>query len=477
MKSFIWKHKIIFLLLFILLYFILGTMAPFLNYQKISSHTVSSFDAKSFRQKTAGCDRVGILETNDSAWEERMRLLNRAKERIILTTFDMRPGESTKDILSVILHKAEEGVKVQILVDGVSGAVRMEGQELFYALSSHPNVEIKLYNALNLFLPWKLQGRMHDKYVLVDEEAYILGGRNTFDYFIGTYTDKNVSHDREVLVFNTEPGNQNSSLYELEQYFEGIWNQKECTYFHNQEKLAENQKVMEQRVMLQERYSQLVEDWPDLFCSDWDYRECTYEAGCIRLLSNPTHIYGKEPVVFYDLVQLMKTAQERIIIQTPYIVCNSYMCEQLSSLTEVVPDMKILLNSVENGDNFVASSDYLRNKKSIVDMGIPLYEYDGGISLHGKSILIDHDLSVIGSYNLDLRSSYVDTELMLVIESEGLNQELESYLNDMEKDSRKVLDENTYEIPEHLIMQKAPLWKWMAWSVFGFVLQPFRGIV
>ena len=138
---------------------------------------------------------------------------------------------------------------------------------------------------------------------------------------------------------------------------------------------------------------------------------------------------------------------------------------------------KILLNSVENGDNFVASSDYLRNKKSIVDMGIPLYEYDGGISLHGKSILIDHDLSVIGSYNLDLRSSYVDTELMLVIESEGLNQELESYLNDMEKDSRKVLDENTYEIPEHLIMQKAPLWKWMAWSVFGFVLQPFRGIV
>ena len=75
-------------------------------------------------------------------------------------------------------------------------------QELFYALSSHPNVEIRIYNPLNLLTPWKLMGRMHDKYVIVDEKAYLLGGRNTFDYFIGNYTDENVSYDREVLVLS-----------------------------------------------------------------------------------------------------------------------------------------------------------------------------------------------------------------------------------------------------------------------------------
>ena len=98
-----------------------------------------------------------ILETNESAWEERLRLMNLAQERIILSTFDFRDGESPRDLLSIMLHKAEEGVQVKILVDGFSGLVRMERSEVFYALSSHPNVEIRLYNPINLAQPWKTQ--------------------------------------------------------------------------------------------------------------------------------------------------------------------------------------------------------------------------------------------------------------------------------------------------------------------------------
>ena len=131
-----------------------------------------------------------------------------------------------------------------------------------------------------------------------------------------------------------------------------------------------------------------------------------------------------------------------------------------------------MLNSVENGDNFVASSDYLRNKDKILNTGIPLYEYDGGISNHAKSILIDDDLSVIGSYNLDLRSSYLDTELMLVVESRELNQELGGYMEEMEADSRRALPDGTYEVPEHVTVEEVPFWKRAAWSVVGFLLQP-----
>ena len=201
---------------------------------------------------------------------------------------------------------------------------------------------------------------------------------------------------------------------------------------------------------MEERYRQLTKKAPELFEPEWDYEQHTYEAGSIRLISNPTEIYAKEPVVFYKLVQLMK---------------------------EAVPDVKILLNSVENGDNFVASSDYLRNKDKILETGIPLYEYDGGISNHAKSILIDDDLSVIGSYNLDLRSSYLDTELMLVVESRELNRELCGYMDEMEADSRKVLSDGTYEVPEHVTVEEVPLWKRAAWGVVGFLLQPFRMLI
>ena len=470
-------HKLLCLVLLIFVYLITGATVPFMRFPKLRPETAGEFDPSAFRNGVPGADRAALLETNESAWEERIRLMARARERIVLSTFDMRPGESTMDILAMLLERADKGVQVQILVDGFSGAIRMEGKALFYVLSSHPNVEIRIYNPMNPLFPWKLQGRMHDKYVIVDDQAYILGGRNTFDYFIGTYTDKNVSRDREVLIYNTKPGSMETSLWELEEYFQQVWNLEVCKPFHNDEGLAQKEKVKEQRALLEERYVQLKEKAPELFDMEWDYEQHTYEAGSIRLISNPTGIYAKEPVVFYKLVQLMKEAGERVVIQSPYVVCNAYMCEQLTSLKEAVPDVKILLNSVENGDNFVASSDYLRNKDKILNTGIPLFEYDGGISNHAKSILIDDDLSVIGSYNLDLRSSYLDTELMLVVESRELNQELGGYMEEMEADSRRALPDGTYEVPEHVTVEEVPFWKRAAWSVVGFLLQPFRMLV
>ena len=42
----------------------------------------------------------------------------------------------------------------------------MEGNPYFNGLSSHENVEIKLYNKANPLKPWKMMGRMHDKYLI-----------------------------------------------------------------------------------------------------------------------------------------------------------------------------------------------------------------------------------------------------------------------------------------------------------------------
>ena len=62
-------------------------------------------------KQDAFVDRAMILETNLSAWEERPRLINQAEERIILSTFDMRDGESTKDLLALILGEGGSGSK------------------------------------------------------------------------------------------------------------------------------------------------------------------------------------------------------------------------------------------------------------------------------------------------------------------------------------------------------------------------------
>ena len=97
------------------------------------------------------------------------------------------------------------------------------------------------------------------------------------------------------------------------------------------------------------------------------------------------------------LTELMKQANDKVIIHTPYIVCNDYMYDALTQVNASVPDVRMMINSVANGDNVVASSDYLKNKKNVIETGITIYEYDGGTSYHGKSVVIDDYVSIVGS--------------------------------------------------------------------------------
>lgn len=472
---FIKKHLKGCIVLAVVLYILIGALAPFAHYREISAATKTSVDVAHFFQDSETGERASILETGQSAWDARIRLLSRAQNRIILSTFDMREGQSTDDILSVILHKADEGVKVQILVDGLSGFLRMEGKPLFYAVSTHPNVEIKLYNPITLLFPWKLQGRMHDKYIMVDYQAYILGGRNSFDYFIGSYEQEHNSLDREVLIYNTRP-NQPGSMAKLEDYFNQVWNLSCCKYFHEDESLACHPKVKEEKDRLKERYIYLTENYPEIF-EDYDYEAATQPIEGVELVTNPTGIYGKEPVVFYTLTELMKQAEERVDIHTPYIVCNDYMYDKLAEVAAVVPDARMVINSIENGDNIVASSDYMRNKARVIDTGFLIYEYDGGTSSHGKSLTIDDSISVVGSYNFDLRSTYMDTEMMLVIKSQGLAEELQRNMGILEKDCRKVIDLQNYEVPEHVQVRPLERSRYVMMRIIGLVLWPFRYVI
>ena len=99
------------------------------------------------------------------------------------------------------------------------------------------------------------------------------------------------------------------------------------------------------------------------------------------------------------------------------------------------------------------------------------------MSYHGKSIVIDHRLAAVGSYNFDLRSTYMDTELMLVIQSEELAADLESCMDSYQKDCRMLLPDGTYQIPDHVTVAPVPLWKRAAWAVVGFVMQPVRFLI
>lgn len=456
-----------------LLYLILGATVPFSGHPAVSEEYRTAHYETAFTREEPGPDRVMLLEDNVTALSERIRMISQAEERIILSTFDWREDNSGLDMAALLWEAAERGVQVQILVDGVASMVHMGNRASFVALAAHPNVEIKAYNPINPLNPATFNGRLHDKYLIADDDLYILGGRNTYDFFLGNYPTENPSYDREVLVWNTAEDTAESSISQLTDYFEEVWNLDCCALYHDDQSLLNKKGVQKAIAALETRAHDLRIDYYDSF-QELDYQSRTYSSDQITLLSNPVHTGVKEPEILYALTELMREAEDSVILHTPYAVCNQDMYNDLTLIAESVPSFSLVLNSVENGDNLMASSDYLRNKKKLVETGVSLWEYNGGESYHGKSIVIDDDLTIVGSFNWDMRSAYLDTELMLVVDSAGLNAQLREYMDEIQSASLLCLNKDAYQENPAVTVPKIPGKKSVLLKVLRVVTWPFR---
>lgn len=471
------------LLLLIVIYMAGGACLPFVRIKQVSEEFKQDFSVEAFYGEGSP-DRAAVVETSQDALDVRLRMMDEARERIVLSTFDIRPGQSCDDVFAVILAAADRGVDVKILVDGLYGWVHMSQEPMFYGLGSHPNITFKFYNKPNLLKPWTINGRMHDKYVLVDDRLALLGGRNTFDYFLGEYNMKDLSYDRDVLIYNTAAGaedNKESAVFQVYEYYEAMWASDECrTVFapgKNGIKKSMKKEAEDALLELRAHYEEIKESRQEVFAPDYDYEANTIAVDKVTLISNPTHIMAKEPWIFYQLQQLMMQADERVYIHTPYAVFSKDMYEGIAEVCSRLDDVSMLVNSVAVGDNFMASSDYVMNRKKILETRVRLYEYQGDHSSHGKSLMIDHNISVIGSYNLDMRSTYVDTETMLVIQGEEFQKQLEGHLGNMAAQSLLVNEDGTYEARDGVDAVALPGSKRAIFSVTSIVFQLFRYLI
>ena len=399
-----------------IIYMILGGSIPYLNQPDVNNSFKKSFSADNFYSDKVSCDRATIIEDNGDALSERIRMIENAKESIILTTFDFCADTSGKQIISALMAASDRGVQVKVLLDGFNFWTHVEGNPYFYALMAKSNVKIRVYNIANPLIPWKGMSRMHDKYIIADTNIYMLGGRNTFNYFLGSGKGhKNL--DRDVLIYNT--GSEDSSVYLLLEYFNNIWELDCCKTWKYTDYVTNLPAVTNASKELTEIYKNMKKDHREWFVY-CDYSLMTVPTNKVSLLSNPTHLYSKEPLVFWQLCKLMENASDNVTIHTPYIICNDMMYDSFRRICNKV-DVTLMTNSPANNGNAFGAVDLILHKQDILDTGLNVIEYNGGISYHGKSLTIDDRLSVVGSFNMDMKSAYQDTELMLVIDSPQLN--------------------------------------------------------
>lgn len=433
----------------VLVYLLVGAVIPFVHQPEISEETRNAFDRNDFVGKGSSGERAKIISQNGEALEERIRLISQAEERIVLSTFEFHSDTSGKQVIAALMDVADRGVEVSVIVDGFPCLTSMWGNAYFRALYETENVDLRVYNPVRIWEPWKLMGRLHDKYLVVDERDYIMGGRNNYDFFLGDQKGYK-NYDWDVMVYSSEADRSDASVRQILTYFEEMWNHKETRSYAKEPFQANSKKASAAKEELHTLYQTMQKEHPDWFEKESaeQIRQKTVPIKNARLVANPTTIYAKEPIVYYTLTELMKGAEKEVTFHTPYIICNDWMLERLKEACDSVESVEMMTNSIANNGNPFGAMDYKHNKGKILDTGVQIREYDGGVSYHGKCMVIDDNLSAVGSFNWDMRSAYLDTEMMLVVDSEELNAQLAAEMEKYEEKTLTVIDEEQSIPPE-----------------------------
>jgi phosphatidylserine/phosphatidylglycerophosphate/cardiolipin synthase-like enzyme len=139
------------------------------------------------------------------------------------------------------------------------------------------------------------------------------------------------------------------------------------------------------------------------------------------------------------LIELIKNAKKSLDIQSPYLITTDLSRDLFREAVQRGVKVRILTNSLASTDNVEAFAGYQADRSKLLETGVEIYEFRPDAAertkvmtgelqetldhqpifgLHAKSMVVDDETVVIGTFNLDPRSANLNTECIAIINSE-----------------------------------------------------------
>lgn len=384
-------------------------------------------------------ERAFLMPSSEQTYLRRLKLVEDAQKSIDFMIYDSYEEDYTLYFYSSLLRAADRGIKVRILVDGKMGMLTGYLREIGELLQNHNNIEFYYYNMINLFDPAGLLVVMHDKVMLADDSIAIVGGVNMGR---GAFT---ANYDMEVMITN---GDLNGCAGQIKRYFEEMINSSTAR------RIVSNSGDLAAKTQYINDYTEFFEKC-EYAHADIDYNALGVPVNKATFLNNGSEGNKKEPIIFEALCNLSESSRSTTVV-TPYTLLENDKKHTIKRLASANERFRIITNSLYNTRN-VAYADYYYTRKVYVDPNIELLEYQADNQLHAKMFTFDGRFSVIGSFNLDERSCHIDTESVVIIDSEAFAAIVDDYIEEtFVKNSLKVGENNEYIPSDTVVAHEVP---------------------
>jgi putative cardiolipin synthase len=363
--------------------------------------------------------------------------------------------DATGGFLAVrLLEAADRGVKVRLLVDDMDARSK---NYAFAALDAHPNIDVRMFNpfesrsgtlsfiAESLGSFERINRRMHNKTWIADNRIAIVGGRNLGDEYFGASDEVNFV-DLDFALAGPIVRDASAS-------FDRYWNSQAAypmVLLAPQEvspaalqalrdKVAPRVAQAEaSRFAAELRRNDAVQrlvagDWP----MHWSAKFRFVSDDPLKALGKSSGLGGSE--VLELLSPVLKASRTNVTIISPYFVPGEAGTRGLVDIARSGSEVRVLTNSLAANDVALVYGGYSEWREELLEGGVKLWELkptlgssvksslfgSSGASLHTKALTVDGRIGFVGSYNIDPRSTSLNCEQGIFVDSPEIAAQLE----------------------------------------------------
>ena len=396
--------------------------------------------------KHPGLSGFSLIRQGGPAFMARLAMAELA-EKTLDGQYYIWDGDTSGLILADrLLRAADRGVRVRLLIDDHYMSETRDAN--IAALDAHPNIEIRFFNPVRN-RRWRMMSflaefgrvnhRMHNKLFVMDNAVGIVGGRNIADVYFGVRADHNY---RDLDVMNAGP-----IVNELSASFDMFWNSEWALPVAAVVKeLATEQDLRGLRKRLEEKLA--ATGYPYPFDERFEGLRSRLVEIRDKFIWGPGKVFVEQPsrvdsnadnVIALALRQRANEVERELLIESPYFVLGDTTLERVRQLTARGVKVRVLTNSAASHDVLPALAGYVNTRRKLLNAGIELYELrpDSNMerewsilagksraALHAKSLVFDRKSVFIGSFNLDPRSTALNTEIGVMIDSPDIASEV-----------------------------------------------------
>ena len=398
----------------------------------------------------------GIAPEGSGAWpllqasyalEARLAMIEHASTSLDLQYYLVADDSTGRLLLRALRDAALRGVRVRLLVDDL---YTVDMDHLLLGLAAYPNVEVRLFNPfvtvresslyrlIALTRDFKrLNHRMHNKLFIADGALAVIGGRNLADeYFLrgkqGNFIDFDLLLGGRVVP-------------ELSHWFDLYWNSQQA--YPVQAIARASGRGPEAADALRARFesSTAAERRPDTPGVPDSFGAPAFSDALARqhlqLLAADSQAFADSPnkvdpanfsiaasdTLTHRFLGLLSSAHTEVHLFSPYFIPGKEALERIAQLRADGVGVHVVTNSLAVSDEPLVSIGLERHEVELLKIGVDLYELSSerlkldrtlkgllGTStgrLHAKLAFLDRHTVLVGSMNLDPRSSSINTEI------------------------------------------------------------------